>query len=365
MRLAGKILCLVAASLLLSCSPAPDLVTMLVGTYSSDDGGGIYAFRFVQRTGKVISGVQGHADLRDASYLTTSNDGSRIYAVSERPDSTAALAAFSFDPKELSFCLLGISPTLGEDPCFVETNGRIAVTANYSGGSVSVFRLDEDGGLKDALPSQVLHGTVGGPDQTRQSAPHEHCTVFTPDGDYLLASDFSADRIICYSVDGDSLKEYSDVRLENDYGPRHIIFRDGKTAYVIGELSGKITVLDYSEGILIPKQVIDCDPVHARGSADIRMTPDCRFLFASNRLENDGVAVFRVNGDGTLEQTSYTPTGIHPRNICVSPDGRFLLVACRDSNRIEVYSIGEEDGRLEKAADDINVPKPVCIKFIQ
>ncbi|MBQ8062127.1 MAG: lactonase family protein [Bacteroidales bacterium] len=365
MRVAGKIFCLVAASFLLSCSQASAPVTMLVGTYSSEDGGGIYAFRFDQQTGKVLPGVQGHADLRDASYLMLSGDGARVYAVSERPDSTAALAAFSFDQEGLTFSHLGTAPTLGEDPCFVETNGRIAVTANYSGGSISVFRLDDNGGLKDAKPFQVIHGTVGGPDESRQGTPHEHCTVFTPDGEYLLASDFSADRIVSYSVAGDSLKEYSDVRLENDYGPRHIIFRDGKTAYVIGELSGKITVLDYSEGVLIPVQVVDCDPVHARGSADIRMTPDCRFLYASNRLENDGVAVFKVNGDGTLEQTSYTQTGIHPRNICVSPDGRLLLVACRDSDRIEVYSINQEDGRLEKAAEDIRVPKPVCIKFIQ
>ena len=349
-----------------ACNPSPDTVTMLVGTYSSDSGNGIYAFKFDQESGRINAGyVTGHVDRPDASYLTFSPDRKTVYAVSELHDSTAALAAYSFDKESLSFKELGISKTDGEDPCFVETDGRIAVTANYSGGSLSVFRLAEDGSIKDGKPFQIIHGTIGGPDQWRQGTPHEHCSVFTPDGGYLLSSDFSADRIVSYKVGEDGLTEYSEVRLESDYGPRHIIFRDGKTAYVIGELSGKITVLDYSEGIMVPVQVIECDPVHARGSADIRMTPDCRFLYASNRLENDGVAVFKVNGDGTLEKAGYTLTGIHPRNICVTPNGKYLLVACRDSDRIEVYGIGPEDGLLYDTGNVIPLPKPVCVRFAE
>ena len=125
MRIAGRILCLFAAALAVSCSAGPDPVTMLVGTYSSDKGGGIYAFHFDQKTGRLAGDPMGHADLRDASYLTISGDGTLVYAVSERPDSTAALAAFTFDPGDLSFNLTGISPTNGEDPSHCQLQWRV------------------------------------------------------------------------------------------------------------------------------------------------------------------------------------------------------------------------------------------------
>ena len=354
---------LAAAICLAACAPKADKVTMLVGTYSSDNSDGIYVFDFDQENG-TAGPVKGHASLRDASFLALSADGTTVYAVSERPDSSAALAAYSFDSEGGDLNLLGMAVTQGEDPCYVASDGRIAVTANYSGGSLSVFRLAEDGALLDSAPFQLIHGTLGGPDLGRQEVPHEHCAFFTPDGKDLVASDFSADRLVTYEVAGDSLKEYSEIHLESDYGPRHILFRDGRTAYVIGELSGKITVMDYSEGILLPVQVIDCDPVHARGSADIKMTPDCRFLYASNRLENDGVTVFKVLQDGTLGQVGYTRTGPHPRNINVTPNGKFLLVACRDSDSIEVYRIDPATGLLEDTHGKISVGRPVCIQFV-
>ena len=349
--------------LALSCtSRKPDYVTMLAGTYSSEKGEGIYAFRFDQNTGAIDS-ARGHISLSDASYLTLNQSGTVVYAVSEKHDSTAALAAFGFDKDSLTFKPLSHSLTLGEDPCYVSSDGSIAVTANYSGGSVSVFRLGSGGAVKDSVPFQKLYGTTGGPDTSRQASPHVHCAVFAPDGGFLLASDFSADRIISFRIEGDSLAEYSDVALDKDFGPRHILFNGSGTVYVIGELSGKVSVLGYQDGRLTLLQTVECDHVHARGSADIRMTPDGRFLFASNRLKNDGVMTFSIGKDGRLAEAGYCRTGGHPRNICVTPNGKFLLVACRDADKIEVYRIDRKTGQLNNIDKDIVLGKPVCIKF--
>jgi 6-phosphogluconolactonase len=110
-------------------------------------------------------------------------------------------------------------------------------------------------------------------------------------------------------------------------------------------------------------QVVENDPANARGSADIRITPDGRFLYASNRLKNDGVGIYRIEPDGKLSSVGYQATGTHPRNICVTPNGKFLLVACRDTNEIEIYKINSKTGLLKDTGNRVHLPKPVCVVF--
>lgn len=348
--------------LLAACSRKADFVTMLIGTYSTAESNGIYAYRFDQENCLTDSSFVGHAELPEASYITVNQATEAIYAVSELDSAKSFVSALSFDKGNLSFKNMGRAATEGS-PCYVSTNGEVVVTANYGGGSLSVFRIGDDGTLYDTIPHQHIIGHAGGPDGSRQGQPHVHCAIFTPDGKYLLASDFSADAILSFKVEKDSLIEYATTKLNPDYGPRHIIFKGSDRAYVIGELSGDITVCEYSEGILIPIQVIDNDPAQARGSADIRITPDGRFLYASNRLKNDGVGIYRIEPDGKLSSAGYQLTGIHPRNICITPNGKFLIVACRDSNLIETYEINQKTGKLTKKGRGIHVPRPVCIVF--
>ena len=106
------------------------------------------------------------------------------------------------------------------------------------------------------------------------------------------------------------------------------------------------------------------DKAAARGSADIHLSPDGRFLYASNRLKEDGIAIFAVQADGTLTPAGYQPTGIHPRNFNITPNGKYLLAACRDSNVIQVYERNAENGLLTDTHLDIRVDKPVCIQFV-
>lgn len=95
---------------------------MLVGTYTNGTSKGIYTFRFNQETGAAtpLSVVE----LPNPSYLTPSEDGKFVYAVSEMNDSTAALSALAFDKETGSLRLLNTQPTLGADPCYVATNGK-------------------------------------------------------------------------------------------------------------------------------------------------------------------------------------------------------------------------------------------------
>lgn len=354
--------------LLLASCAEHDVLTMGVGTYSD----GFYTYRLDARTGKVVSkglfpeapGAFAKAPMPNPSYLTY-KDGF-VYAVSEMPDSTAAVAAWRFSNNSLSAAgsqLTGM-PAGGEDPCYVSAGDGLLAVANYSGGTLALYRLLPDGGI--APLDSLLHSCTGGPDLSRQADPHVHCAVFTPDGKHLLFSEFSADRIGIVDIDGQHASGYRcAAQLHPDYGPRHLLFdASGKHLYVIGELSGDVTVFDYNDGLLVEKQTVRADRVDARGAADIHISPDGKFLYASLRLQNDGIAVFSIAGDGTLSDAGYQNTGVHPRNFNITPDGRFVLVACRDGNAIEVYRRDAKTGLLKDTGTRIRLEKPVYVGWL-
>ena len=370
----------VALLLLASCS-RPDVLTMFVGTYSD----GFYAYEFDQNAGEMVGeGAIAKAEMPNPSYLAI--HGNRVYAVSEMPDTSASVWAWrwggnGFDPigsrptglpavsgsvipSEGSSVIPSEakeSPFRGEDPCYVSTDGHFLAVANYSGGTLATYRLREDGSI-GPMDTLVVSGT-GGPDMTRQDRPHVHCAIFTPDGKHLLFSEFSADEIGRMDIGPDGIRNYCRAAtLHADYGPRHLLFdASGTHLYVIGELSGDITVFDYAAGTLTERQVIKADRLDARGAADIHLSPDGRFLYASLRLRGDGISVFEVGADGTLTYVGYQATGIHPRNFNITPNGRFVLVACRDTDAIEIYARSAETGLLTFTGRVIPVSRPVFI----
>lgn len=122
----------------------------------------------------------------------------------------------------------------------------------------------------------------------------------------------------------------------------------------------------YNGDSLTWMQTIQADMLDARGSADIHLSPDGRHLYASNRLKGDGLAIFQINGeDGTLTKVGYQPTGIHPRNFIITPNGKYVLVACRDTNEIQVFARDASTGLLTDTRQSIKTTKPVCLKFIK
>jgi len=357
---------------LIICSQLPakascnvkDNLSMIVGTYTNGRSKGIYTFFFNQTKG--IAQALDSASMPNPSYLTPSSDGRFIYSVSEMPDSTAAVYAYSFEPRNGKLHYLNRQLTLGADPCYIITNGKEIITANYTGGSMSVFPLLKNGTI--APIKGLFHGKTGGPDVIRQASPHIHCTRFSPDKKYIFATSFSADRILYFKLLPNDIMPHPTnefTPIDPDSGPRHLIFSsNGKFAYLISELSGNVTVFTYSDGKLKKIQVATADSLHARGSADIHLSPDGKYLYASNRLKGDGIAIFKVNHTtGKIKRIGYQFTGIHPRNFNITPNGKYLLVACRDSNIIQVYRRDFATGLLSNTHHNIAVDKPVCIQF--
>ena len=350
--------------MLLSCIgiiQAQEMEMMFVGTYTDGGSKGVYSYRFNQETGEAV--VLDSLEMTNPSYLTISRDQRLMYVVSETHDDKASLNIVRIT-KNGGMRLIDTAPTEGQDPCYVAVKDGLALTANYSGGSMSVFRLKQCGTLAE-LATKFL-GATGGPDLSRQQTPHVHCACFTPDGKYVLATDFSADRILSFRIESQNvITNGVAAYVSADSGPRHLTFsNDGRFAYLMSELSGKVTVFAYHEGRLETLQEIVSDSVGARGGADIHLSPDGKFLYSSNRLKAEGIAIFAVdNQTGLLTRIGYQPTAAHPRMFNITPNGRFLLCCCRDSNKIQVFRRNLDTGLLTDTHQDIPLSKPVCVQF--
>ena len=350
-----------------------DTLYMLVGSYGPADQEGIKVYKFNQATGEgeYVSGVKG---ISNPSYQTVSKDGKRVYSVGEDDGGTACANALTFDATTGTLTLINSQPTQGAAPCHIALSPEedYVVTANYNGSNISLFPLDGEGRLK---PGQTIGFEGSGPDKERQAIPHLHFVYFTPDNHYLLANDLGTDRIHRFPLNtrqkGSNTplvdrQRASDILLAPGSGPRHAVFSaDGRFAYLITELSGEVMAFTYDGDSLRLMQTIQADTLDARGSADIHLSQDGRFLYASNRLKGDGLAIFHVNPeDGTLSKAGYQPTGIHPRNFVLTPNGQYLLVACRDIDEIQIFARDASTGLLTDTGRRIKTTKPVCLKFI-
>jgi 6-phosphogluconolactonase len=346
---------------------------MYIGTYT--EGGnskGIYTYHFNQENG--IFELLSSATAANPSFVTLSPDGKHLYAVSEYNDGRQG--AYSFDVSEdkvqlshpvfLPTAPKEYLPRAGADPCHIVSDGKYVITANYTGGDISVFSLDAAGRLQ----TEVQHISFVG--KTPERVAHIHCIIPTPDKKYILATDLGNNRVYRFHYNNKTHKN-SEVltaqrvayEVSDGQGPRHLTFsKDGRFAYLINELGGECVVLSYCKGKLKEVQRIMADEGGGRGSADIHISPDGRFLYTSHRLKKDGIAIFAIDPEkGTLSKIGYQHTGIHPRNFGITPNGKYLLVACRDDNKIQVFERNEATGEMTETTQAIEVDRPTCIVF--
>lgn len=337
-------------------------ITMIVGTYTNNGSEGIYSYKLNTSNGEtsLLSSIA----TANPSFVTLSNDGSTIYTVNESNKDTDSAAAIAYNKESGKMSLINRQLTNGKSPCYISTNGKIAVTANYGGGSLSVFPINPDKSLAPMSQQFRFPLTGPAPDTIRQQSAHVHCTVFSPDGSLLFATDLGNDKIYQFSIENDTLRKTTEYNLPAGSGPRHLTFSpNGDFAYLITELSGEVVAFSFDGSRLSHIQTIVCDKANGRGSADIHISPDGNFLYASNRLKNDGIAIFKIDKNtGKLTENGYQSTGIHPRNFAITPDGKLLLCACRDNNEITIYTI-DGDGTLKDTGKRIDIPSPVCIIF--
>ena len=350
-------------------NPVGDNLFLLAGSYSDGTTSGISVYNFNIQTGDFtfISDVK---QVINPSYLVVSRDEKMVYSVNETQE--GAMSAFRFDKGKGELSFVNSQRIGSASPCYINTDkgGNFLVTAQYGGGSIAVFPLEKDGSIKQGWVHAVAI-TGDGP------RSRKHTAVFSPDETRLLVTDLEHDRIISYTINIDAKDGFflghtptKNTRLEEGSGPRHLAFHpNGKFLYCINELSGKVTAFSYKNDDLEAIQYIASDTTQTlirKGSADIHLTSDGRFLYSSNRLRNDGIHVFSVNQEnGMLTSIGYQSTGVHPRNFIITPNDKFLLCANQNSNNIQIFEIDPVTGILKDTGKVINLEKPVCLKWVK
>jgi len=352
---------------------------LYVGTYTKGESKGIYAFRYDPKSADATSlGLA--AETANPSFLAASPDQRFLYAVNELTEyqgaSSGAVTAFAINPGDGKLTQLNESASRGADPCYIsfDRTGKYVLVANYTGGSIVVFPVSQDGHLEPA--SAFVQHQGRGQNPERQEGPHAHWIETTPDNRLALVADLGLDEILIYRFDAKT-----GTLMPNDppfgktdavAGPRHVsLHPNGKFVYVIDELSSTITVFafDSSHGSLQALQAISTLPADFKGkndTAEIHVHPNGKFLFASNR-GHDSIAVFSIDQNtGKLSFTADFPTGGKtPRNFELDPGGTHLLVANQDSGNIVTFTIDQQNGRLTSTGQERKVPSPVSLRFVK
>jgi 6-phosphogluconolactonase len=350
---------------------------LLLGTYTSGKSEGIYVYTFNKNTGefKYVSTAKG---ISNPSFLAISPDEKYVYAVNEdgtKNNSGGAVTAFSFNKQTGSLTELNKQPSGGDHPCYitVDKTGKWVAVGNYSSGTVSVLPVNKDGSL-NAASAHIQH-EGSGVNSDRQEGPHVHATVFSKDNNFLFVPDLGLDKIMVYSFNSKSGQltpaAVPHVEVEAGAGPRHFDFApNNRYAYLMEELTGSISAYRYKgKGQLELIQNISALPpdfIGAIGSADIHVSPDGKFLYASNRGESNTIAIFSINQQtGELVSTGHQPVlGKTPRNFNFDPSGNFLLAANQNSDEVVIFKRDKQTGLLSDTGKRIEVGKPVCIKWI-
>lgn len=149
--------------------------------------------------------------------------------------------------------LISQKTTGGEDPCHVVTDreGKLVLVSNYSGGSLAVWPLDEEG--VPVGEAQVIQHTGKGKNSVRQEGPHVHSITLTRDEKFAVTADLGLDELVLYPVDKKQgrLKEAEKIIFPTgeETGPRLTLFNQkGDRCYVACELSCEVLVLSYENG---------------------------------------------------------------------------------------------------------------------
>lgn len=339
-----------------------------VGTYTGPESEGIYKYLLNDDGTLELAGLA--AKVPNPSFLVKTDDGKYLLSVSEvsSEDKTGFVNSYRIEKDTL--LPLSQSTSGGAHPCFVAVNksGSVLI-ANYTGGNMALLKLDKQGKLSDLL-DLVQH--EGNDITERQKGPHAHSAWFDPVNDNIISVDLGTNELWISTIDPKLNKlvaaDPPTLEMNPGAGPRHLAFHpNGKWIYVVNELDCTVSLitrtkdnsyqLDASVSTL-PKGFTDKSTC-----ADIHVSSDGKFVYASNRGHNS-IAVFSVNqADGNLKAIGYESTrGKTPRNFSLSPDEKFVLVANQNSNNIVSFTRDIETGLLE-FVDEVQAPKPVCIRF--
>ena len=350
--------------------------------YAEANGRGITVFQFDEEAGrlKVVSETGG---TEDNAWVAVDVARRRLYVTCEVSGADQSwVAGYAIDPATGALSAINRQPTGGGEACHASQSpdGKSLFVANYNGAtpagmpdqSMSVLPIGE-GGTIGAAAASVRH--IGhGPNANRQTVPHAHCVVPSPDGRFVYVADLGIDRIVVYAIDengGLSHRPEDDLTVPPGLGPRHIVFRpDGRMLFMVSELIPTVIsiAVDVATGKL---SQLDAFSIASRDGgvvqpAGILLSADGSFLFVGLRMCNEILGLSIDAKTGALRQVGRWPSGGKtPRDFALSPSGRHLLVANQDSDLVTVFGVDPASGVLSGPIQQVPVGTPMSIKIAE
>ncbi|MFT5465451.1 MAG: 6-phosphogluconolactonase [Verrucomicrobiales bacterium] len=338
-------------------------------------GGGIHLLELDLETGVLVSkGVS--AELAAASFLAVHPNGWFLFAANNDGDrktgKSSHAVSFFIEPGSGKLHEMNAVETGGTASSYVELDarGRIALVANFGGGSIATFQIGLDGKLSERVSLAQHEGSsVKLP---VQSEPHPHAIRISPDQRFAYAPDMGTDEVFIYGLDHANAKLVPTLnpyaKVNEGSGPRHFDFHPTAAfAYLINQISSEITVFkrDVENGSLTAVQTVGSLPkdfVGNNSTAEIRVHPSGKFVYGSNRGHNS-IAVFKIDEtSGLLTLVEHEPTrGESPRHFAIDPDGKWLIAGNQKSGSLAVFSIDSGTGELTAVGDVLEIPGPRCI----
>lgn len=352
--------------LLISCSSSKKQ-TFLIGTYTDNSNQGINVVEFnteskILLNQKVVSGME------NPSFVITNKAKTILVAVEETASTKGGkVTSFVYDSNSSSFTKINSQFTLGDHPCTVafSPNENYVLVGNYSGGNLSVFPIDANGNLSEANQNIAFEGKSV--NSERQEKPHVHCIIFHPTENKIAIADLGRDAIDLIPFD-----EKTSLFLQNDKisstkvtagsGPRHLVFNSkGTRLYATFELTNEVAVFEYSDDKLQLIQTIPLtkNPTKSGSAAEVRLSADEQFLYASVRGNDNQLVVIQLGEGKDAEVVQTISTGKSPRNFIISKDQKSVLVANQSSNSIIVFDRNKKTGLLTPTSSELTINKPV------
>ena len=347
---------------------------IFVSAFVPGDEGAIHAYRLgVEKCQWTL--LQKTTDVEHPFFMALSPDDKFLYSIHATGqfggEAHEQIAAYEIVGNGDGLKLLNRQSALGSSACYldVDATGKMVVVANYSTGNVASLPIQPDGSLGKA--SSFIQHVGSSVDTARQQGPHAHCIVISPCNRFVYVADLGLDQVLSYQLDVSSARLLASrqpfVRTSPGAGPRHLTFRpNGQQVYVINELANSVTMFDHDveSGMLIEQQTISTLPDDFEGAsycADLKITPDGRFLYGTNR-GHDSLAAYRIAEDGRLTLLGIEPSlGIGPQNLAITPGGELLLCANMTGNNVVAFRIDQQTGNLTHVGQPLSIPSPSCI----
>lgn len=254
-------------------------------------------------------------------------------------------SSFAIDPATGGLAHIGTAP-LADSMAYIVTDrsGRFLLAASYPGAKLAINPID-DAGRVGERPTQIL-----------ATPPKAHCVVVDSANRFAYCASLGGDVIMQLRFDARngtvSPNEPAAISTRPNAGPRHLAFHpNGRFLYLLNETDATLGAyaIDPAAGTLAELQTVPTLPPDFTGkpsAADLHVSPDGRFIYASERTTST-IKGFRLDPErGTFSRCGRWPTETTPRGFAIDPRGRFLLAAGLSSNAMTVSAIDPDNGTL-------------------